>query len=192
MLAPIRTVAPATTPVSVDELKAHLRVDFTDDDDLISSLLDAATQYFDGYSGILGRVLITQTWAQDFSDFWLNDLVLPLAPVSSVTVTYYDTANVLQTLDASIYSLLNDARGPFLSLNYGMVWPNHYVRPDAIRALFVAGYGAATAVPVPIKQAIKLLVGDWYESRETAQAGRIAALPYAVDALVAPYRRVGV
>lgn len=62
MVAPIRTVAPAETPVTLTEAKAHLRVDFDDDDTLIASLVNAATDYLDGWDGILARCLVTQTW----------------------------------------------------------------------------------------------------------------------------------
>ncbi|WP_297534627.1 head-tail connector protein [Nitrobacter sp.] len=55
MLTPIRTVAPAEMPVTLAEAKAHLRVDHDDQDDLITAQIKAATAWFDGYSGILGR-----------------------------------------------------------------------------------------------------------------------------------------
>jgi uncharacterized phiE125 gp8 family phage protein len=190
MLTPIRTVAPAEPPISVSELKAHLRVDSTDEDALIGTLLDAAVQHVDGYSGVLGRALVTQTWTQDFDDW--DDLCLALAPISSVTVTYYDTANAQQTLSAPIYSLLAGPAGPYIKLNWGQVFPNLFGREDAIRVTMVAGYGAATTVPAPIKAAIMLLAGHWYANREAVGQSSLAELPMAVNALLAPYRRVGV
>jgi uncharacterized phiE125 gp8 family phage protein len=66
---PIRTVAPASTPVSLSEAKAHLRVTSSAEDAVIQMYLDAAVSYLDGWAGVLGRCMVTQTWAQTFSDF---------------------------------------------------------------------------------------------------------------------------
>ena len=57
----------------------------------------------------------------------------------------------------------------------------------------IAGYGAAAAVPAAIKQAMLLLIGHWFANREAVNVGNIVtAMPLAVEALIAPYRRVGV
>lgn len=72
------------------------------------------------------------------------------------------------------------------------VWPGSYHREDAVSVTYVAGYGNADAVPAPIKAAILLIVGHLYENREASTVGVSAELlPMAVDALLAPYRRVG-
>lgn len=192
MLAPVRTVAPAVTPVSLAEAKAHLRVEHSDDNELIASLIAAATEHLDGWSGILGRALVTQTWQQDFRSFGCG-LRLALAPVASVTsVTYYDGSNASQTLSETVYSLLVDARGPYLALAPGKTWPGAYYRPDAVRVTYVAGV-AVDQVPAPIKAAIKLMIGHWYENREPVGTGAgWEELPLAVKALLAPLRRVGI
>lgn len=190
MFLPTRTVAPATTPVTFAEMKAHLRVDSTDDDDLIQSLLDAAVQYLDGYAGILGRCLITQTWTQSFG-MWTNRcLRLPFPGVTSAVVKYYDTNNVLQTITAANYQVLEDSEGAYIELVPFYVPPYPYLfREDPVNVTFVAGFADAASVPVPIKQAIKLLGGDWYDSRATMQEGRLAQLPFSVEALLAPFKR---
>ncbi|MFC4625430.1 head-tail connector protein, partial [Daeguia caeni] len=158
MLAPVRTVAPATMPVSLNEAKAHLRVDHDDQDDLISAQIRAATAYLDGYAGILGQALITQTWRQEFGRF-ADHLPLPLAPVIAiVSISYFDTGNVVQTLDAGVYDLFADARGAHVALRPGQSWPATFRRADAVSIIFTAGYGAVADVPEPIRQAILLIV----------------------------------
>lgn len=55
-------VAPPTVfPVSRDDAKKHLRVDFDDDDAAIDLLIAAATAIFDGPDSTLGRSLLKQT-----------------------------------------------------------------------------------------------------------------------------------
>jgi uncharacterized phiE125 gp8 family phage protein len=186
MLAPVRTVAPATTPVSLAEAKAHLRVDHGDQDDLITAQINAATTYFDGYTGILGRALVTQTWRQDFGGF-ADRLPLPVSPVSAVvSVSYFDAGNVQQTLEASVCNLFADARGAYVALQPGKSWPATFRRVDAISITFTVGYGAAASVPEPIRQAILLIVQRLFDGADTEID---AAIDRVVHALIAPYRK---
>lgn len=190
MFAPVRTSAPSATPVSLAELKVHLRVDSADEDDLIGALLDAATQHLDGWTGVLGRALVTQTWRQDYDGFGPCQR-LPLGPVASITsVTYYDAANASQTLATSVYELLTDELGAYVSLKANQVWPTTYSRSAAVSVTFVAGTSASN-VPAPIRQAILLLAGHFYANREAVAPGALGVVPMAVDSLIAPYRRIG-
>jgi uncharacterized phiE125 gp8 family phage protein len=193
MLAPVRTVAPVELPLSLADAKAHLRVDHSDEDELISGLIDAATAHIDGYSGILGRALITQTWAVEFPTF-SSRLDLPLGPLQSAIIQYYDSTNVLQTLATSVYAVLTDGLGPYVSLKYNQQWPQTYTRDDAVKVTWVAGYGATPAsVPAAIRSAMLLLIAHWYDNRAAVNVGNITSeLPLAAAALLAPYRRVGI
>ena len=186
MLAPVRTVAPTTMPVSLAEAKAYLRVDHDDQDDLITAQIKAATAYLDGYAGILGRALVTQTWRQDFAGF-ADRLPLPVSPVIAiVSVSYFDGGNVQQTLDAGVYDLFADARGAYVTLRPGQVWPVTFYRPDAVTITFTAGFGAAADVPEPIRQAILLIVQRLFDGTDTSID---VAIDRTVHALIAPYRR---
>lgn len=190
MLAPVRITAPVLTPITLAEAKAHLRVVGATDDDIITSLIAAATEYLDGWSGVLGRALVTQTWRQDYSGF-CDKLRLPLAPVVSISsVKYFDGSNIEQTLADTAYQLLVDGLGPYVALKSDQSWPAYYGRANAVSITFVAG-SAPEGVPSQIKAAIKLLVGNLYENREATVIGTITSeLPFAVNALIAPYRRV--
>lgn len=190
-LAPVRTVAPAKKLLSIAEAKDHCRVDEGDDDTLIGNLISAATAHLDGYSGVLGRALITQTWRQDFDDF-TDCMRLPLAPLgSTVSVTYLDTADSQQTLATSVYEIVTDHFGPFVGLKSGQAWPSTSDLRAAVSITFECGYGADAAdVPQALRQAALLLISHWYENREAVTEGNMSMVPMAVDSLIAPYRRV--
>lgn len=194
MLRPVRTIAPAADLISLPDAKAHLRVDGTDEDALITSLIGAVTAQLDGHSGILGRCLVNQTWRQDFAGFE-NRLRLPFPDASSVTVAYFDAANAEQTVAASNYQLLEDEAGSYIEFLSSYAAPAVYAyRADPVRVTIVAGFGAsASAVPGSIVAAAKLMIGHLYLNREAVNVGNIVTdLQMGASALLAPYRRIGV
>lgn len=189
-MIPVRTVAPAEAPVSLATAKAQLRVDGSDEDTLIQGMLDAAIAYLDGYTGILGRCMVTQTWSLTLDTWPENGIIeLPFPDVGTVTVEYEDVDGATQELDASAYYKAPTHRGVNLMQMPGVVWPE--TEPQGVQSVtitFTAGYGAASAVPAPIKQAIILLTGDLYKNREASlQSGEVDNPT--VMRLLAPYRR---
>lgn len=198
MYRPVRVAAPSTTPLTRAQVKAHLRVDFPDDDDLIDALIQAAVSHLDGWTGILGRCLVEQTWRQDYDTFEYS-MRLPLFPVLSIeSVKYDDTNGVEQTVSSANYRLLHDELGGFVRFDPDFNIPNLYadgVSPT-VRITYKAGEPgiddspAEYAVPAAITQGMLLAIGHWYANRENVVVGTIAApLPMACDALWAPYRR---
>jgi uncharacterized phiE125 gp8 family phage protein len=74
---------------------------------------------------------------------------------------------------------------------YSKIWPS--VRTEILNVVtveFQAGYGtAATDVPFGIRQAIMLLISDWFRYRQDAYDGRpFTKAPRAVDSLLSQYR----
>lgn len=155
-LAPILVTPPAVLPVTLAEVKGDMNILHDDDDARLQDFIEAAVSDLDGWRGSLGRCLINQTWAQRFDGFPAGDVIrLPMPDVSQATVTYFDAANTQQTLAGSSYSVVADDYGPFLQLADGLSWPDTFVRPDAVRVQFVAGYGAAAAdVPAILRTAM--------------------------------------
>lgn len=158
---------PAATPVTLAEVKEHLRVSNTKSDSFLTALIAATTQHLDGRAGTLRRALVTQTWRVDAPDFpACRSLELPLPPLQSVTsVQYYDADGVLQTFDAANYRVIATDMFGHVELVSGASWPVTQDRSDAVRVTFVAGYGAAAAVPDGIKHALKLHIADLFGSR---------------------------
>lgn len=191
MYRPELVTAAAETPVSVIEAKAHLRVDHDDEDALVTTLIEAATAHLDGYAGILGRCLVTQTWRQDFDGF-SRCMRLPLLAATIASVKYRVSAGTLATVASADYSLKADALGSYVRFNDDYSYPGDLAQSQAVLIEFTAGYGDADAVPAAIKAAILLLVGHWYANREAVTSDSAVTLPMAVDALLTPYRRVGV
>lgn len=190
MYRPVLVTAPTSTPITLTEAKAHLRVEDPDNDSLITALIAAAVTYLDGWTGILGRCLFTQTWRQDYDELCLS-LQLPLVPVASIgSVTYLDAAGASQTVASANYTLLNDELGPYVRFNDAYSFPAVRSQGPAVSVSYVAG-SAAADVPQAIKQAMLLLIAHWYENRESVVIGAaVSSLPMAVDALLAPHRRV--
>lgn len=184
MLKPVRTSAPATTPITVTEAKAHLRVSHTAEDTLIGTYVDAATAYLDGWSGVLGRCMVTQTWRQDFDGF-SSPMNLPFPDAASVSIAYYDADNVSQTLSSTNYDLITSDGQSWVQISESGNWPTTYERPDAVRVTATYGYGNAAAVPAALKAALLLHVGSLFMGRADGD------LPPAHTALIAPYRVVG-
>lgn len=195
MYAPVLvTPAAADDPIiTLAEAKVHLHVDGSDEDSLITALVSAATAHLDGWSGILGRCLVMQTWRQDF-DAFCPRLRLPLIAASITELRAFaegdDTGSVVT---ASNFELLEDALGSYVRFVDDYSFPGSVRETRGVRVTFTAGYGAASAVPKAIKQAMLLLVGHWYENRSAVSIGNVASdLPFAVKAMIEPYRRIGV
>ena len=204
MLKPVRTVAPTTPAVSLDDAKQQCRIDHGDEDEKIKAFVDAATDAIDAYGGLSGRALITQTWRQDFDGFfdWRSKnagifnpadrapyLRLSIGDVQSVSsITYYDSNNAQQTLSPSVYTVLQDAIGPYVTLQQGQTWPSTAIRDDAVRITWVAGFGnTPDDVPAKYRQAILLLVAQWYENREDVLVDyrvTVSELPWTVKMLI--------
>jgi hypothetical protein len=114
---------------------------------------------------------------------------IPMPPLQSVTsVKYYDTAGVLQTVNAANYIVSTGTPGR-IQPAYGQVWPLPRPTIDAVQITFVSGQGDAAAnVSENVKTAIKMLVSHWYENREatTPTGNNFGTVPLGVDALLCP------
>jgi len=181
---------PSTNPVDLVAAKAHCRVDGDDEDDLIQSFIDAATQHLDGPHGVLGRAVMSQVWLLELTA-WQSVITLPVEPVRSVVVTYTDAAGDEQTLDSASYTLsLYPSMATELRLNDDLVRPDLGEVNYPLRITITAGYSDADAVPAALKVAILMLVAHWYANREAVSQVAMVEVPMMVGALIAPHRRL--
>ena len=194
-MALVRTEAPSGDVVAPVDLYAHLRVDLIDgalapdDADDIAALHRAAVEYLDGADGILNRALLTQKWELRI-DWFHPRIEIPLPPLQSVDeVRYIDTAGTEQTLPPDTCRVIGNGTMPSeIVPAHGMAWPCVLNTPQAVTIAFTCGYGAATDIPAPISQAVKLMVGEYYSRREATAGHTVTELPLGVGALLASYR----
>jgi len=183
--------APSGYPVTLSEAKAHLRVLHIDDDTYINNLIAACTSIAEGETQ---RRFITQTWTTYWDEFPSGpEILIPFGSLQSVTfLKYKDGAGTLQTLVQNTDYVVDTSAEPArIALSpSNAVWPTiQWNSIQAVQCQYVCGYGAAAAVPMDIKQAILILIGQYYEHREDIVVGAsVAELPRASKYLLHPYK----
>jgi uncharacterized phiE125 gp8 family phage protein len=183
---------PTVEPVTLEDAKTHLRVDNTDEDDLIEGLIQTAREYCETFTG---RAFITQTWYWKADRFpYFQKIYLPRPPLVSITaVSYVDQNGTTQTWAPTTGYQLSQPAGPkagYASIlpAYGTSWPTTRYQLEAVTVEYVCGYGQPPAVPASIPAAMKLLIGHLYENREAVVLGvNPLDLPLAIPALLGPF-----
>lgn len=181
---------PLLEPVTLAEAKLHLRVDGTDEDALITSLIVAARRQAEHE---LGRVLITQTWELALDEFPAADIAPPMPSVLSIeSVKYLDAAGAEQTVPSTDYDLDAATTPGWVMLAADASWPTTSGGANCVKVRFTAGYGPAAAdVPANVVAWIKLQIGALYRHREAFAAGvTVAELPNRFTASLLDSERV--
>lgn len=179
--------APVEEPVTITELKTHLRLSGSDEDTYLTALIiEARTTIEDR----LNIAMVDQTWEMALDnwgrgdDYWwdgvrdgaMGDLFAPNAntsvglprwPLSSVTsVKTYDEASAETIVTIATTFDIDTYRTPGrLTLKSGSTWPVATRANNAIIIRYVAGYGDASDVPAPLKRAVRQLAAYMYEHR---------------------------
>lgn len=165
---PVRVSGPQGQLVSLHDLRAHLGVVGSHDDDRITQLAEAAVAHLDGWRGALGRCILPQSWRVGYTEEGRH--LLPFPDVSEVSAV--DEAGV-----AVAAVLSHGARGSYVTL------------PGAAVVTMTAAIGQ-DALPM-LRTAVCMLVGHWYNQREAVIVGAISSeLPLAFNALIGPLRWV--
>lgn len=185
------TTAPTKEPLLIADLRAHLRLDATDEHFLLDQWLTAARRHVESY---LGAALLTQTWLLTLDGFPMADHIeLPRNPAQSIaSIQYVDTTGSLQTMPSTDYDLVapeDPAGGRHrIVLAYDKHWPGCRAHVGDVRISFVAGHAERKDVPPEILAAILLVAADLHENREAQRSDAYETNP-TVRALLAPYRR---
>ena len=163
------TTKPTEYPVSVEEVKAFARIEYSEEDLLIESRLRAAIEWTQGYTN---RTLCTTSYTLYLDEF-SDEMRIPRPPLISVeSITYTDENGIERTLDPSIYTVDAVSMTGRVILAYGMSWPSTQDIRNAVRINYTAGYGGPDDVPDMAREAIKILVKGGLDNRDNDDAGK--------------------
>ncbi len=179
---------PALEPVTLTEVKAHLRLDFDSEDDLLNSLITTARQYLEERTGL---ALITQVWRLCLDDWPNSDCVtLGKTPVSTINlIEQFDSEGTATSLD--ITGMLLDGQS-----RPARIYTSKQSKPEqainGIEITFTAGFGESIDVPDLIKRAILIHISHMYEFRGVVTPDmQPASEPSGYNALISPWLRRG-
>ena len=174
-----------TQVVSTANLKTHLRITFSDDDDYIAALEKAAVQRIEEFCNIFLLDTSLRQYGNKFSD--LN--ILFKSPITDGTFAVKYKSGGSWVDFGSSCELVQHIKPPRLYANDDSTIPNTDEVFQAWRCDYVVGWVSAGAIPDPIIQAIKIVVADMYENRQSVIVGKIATeIPKTAQYLMNPYK----
>ncbi|CAD7027304.1 phage gp6-like head-tail connector protein [Pseudorhizobium endolithicum] len=181
-----QTTPPAAEPLTLAEVKAHLRLDDGEEDALLLSLLATAREHLERETGLC---LMAQSWRLHLDD-WPADGIIRIAksPVQAIpAVTVFDAEG--EPLQVPLEDHLLDGEG-----RPARLWLRNPPAPgqsmNGIEIGFSAGFGeAGTDVPDTLKRAMLIHVGHMFAFRGVISPDQQpAGIPDGYDRLVAPFR----
>ncbi len=170
-------------PLSLDNLKAELKVETDDDDALLTTLVARAVAIVERMTGMCLRPVDVTISREAFDSF-----LIPLAPIRNIASVKYlqDSDGSEQTLPiANWYT--TDVDSPFSTLRFVGSLPTD-VRPGTVKVYVSVG---ADTLPEGLVPAIVGLVGHLYNNPEATSAIRLEEVPLSFRYLIQLYQRQG-
>lgn len=197
------TTAPSQEPITLQELKEHLKLDDSQDERILRFYIETARRFAEEH---MGRSLVSQTltlfidafdeladplWegtkTGPYLNYYKNYIDLPRPPVISVTsVSTFNDEDTESTLDSSKYYVDNVREPARIVLRQGETFPTALRVANAIKVVYTSGYSSIYNIPEPIRIGIMQHAthlfehrGDMYEAQKS--------LPQSLKTLYAPY-----
>jgi uncharacterized phiE125 gp8 family phage protein len=169
-------------PEAAAAAKGFLRVERSDEDALVGSLVAAAAELCEGFTG---QALLARSFAETMpaSRAWQRLTRTPVRAIVSVEAMPADGPPL--ALPSGRYAIDIDAQGD------GWVRLTGADEAPRIRVGYAAGAAAAWAdLPATLRHGILRLAAHFYTSRSGESGSRNEEPPAAVTALWRPYRRM--
>lgn len=180
---------PQAEPLTLAEVKAHLRLDSGDEDALLTTLIRTAREHLERTTGLC---LLRQTW-RFYLDRWPQTGVILIGkgPVQTIETILVFGSDGRETNITAADKLLDGTARP------ARLWLRDPPTPgrvmNGIEIDFIAGYGeAGTDVSDTLKRAMLMHVAQMFAFRgAVAPENQPAAVPAGYERLVSPFCRVG-
>lgn len=181
---------PENTPVSLAEVKAHMRLShgFADadaEDGLIAFYLDNAVQAVERR---LGQALIERGFELRVGSWDRHgQLTLPIGPVAAIGSLSFAVGGEMVESPSVTLSVSPGRSRQIVSSSGGLPLPSVPMNGEAVLH-FDAGYGEMPAdVPGELRQAVLILTAHLYSNRGTNES---VAMQPGIEALIAPHRAI--
>jgi uncharacterized phiE125 gp8 family phage protein len=170
------TVEPVSEPITLAEAKNYLKVDFDDDNDLITSLIASARVRLEKYAGVAmsARTLQVVAYVDEFIE-------LPYAPINTISKVEYWDNNSWVEITVGQYNVLGTTYKKLYMTAFGHM---------EFRFTYTCGYATTPSV---MKTALYKILADLYDYRESSvEDSKPNANVASAYELMKPYKRVSI
>jgi uncharacterized phiE125 gp8 family phage protein len=185
--------APTRALLTLADAKQQLRVDYEDDDLLITALIAAAGDQIDD---LTMRRYASQTLEWVLNG-WSSQMVLPIAPlggfgnIAVTSISYVDLSGAEQVLDPSQYWARPYRQTLAIVPRWFVIWP--WLGDGAERVVIEIAIDVdEIALPPAVTHAARLLVSHWYANRDAVvgvdNRDSSGPLPFGVEQLLSAQR----
>jgi hypothetical protein len=168
--------APTAVVVTLEEARNYLKVDYGEDDDLITSLINTAQTRLEQYAGVAmsTRTLRVVAYVDNFIE-------LPYVPTNTILEVEYWDGTAWVEIPVGGYQVLGETtKKIYLTSIYN----------NEFRFTYSCGY---TVTPNTMKTALLKMVSDLYEYRESSvEATKPSANLMTAYELMKPFKRINV
>jgi len=164
-----KRVSVTPSPVDLATMKSYLKITTTTDDTLIQSMIDAATEWGEKYTGRDFRAITWDLLLDKFTD----RIELRRDPVASITSVERLVSGSLVAVASTVFYLKKLVQSSEILLNEDQEWPTDADnREQVVQIQFVTeGFQCQDS----IIDAIERIVAFWYRNRGDCRDSREAA-----------------
>ncbi len=172
--------------ISVNDAKDHLRVDLNDDDAYIQSLIDISVAMIEQYTRRFYRAADYKVHLDQFPYDYID---LQFGGINEFTgIRYNDAAGTEVILPSADYDVDLKHEPARIYIAKSKTWPTTENAPNSVTISFSAGSENTDNIEKPLVHAMKLLIGHFYENRQTVSDRVHYKMPMAIEYLINPYR----
>lgn len=177
-----KLVSAAASPVTLSTMKSYLKITATADDTLIQSMIDAATEWGEKYTGRDFRAINWDLLLDEFTD----RIPLRRDPVASVATVKHLVSGSLVTVPSTVFYLKELVQSSEILLNEDQEWPTDTDnREQTIEIRFITeGFRCQDS----IIDAIERHVAFWYRNRGDCPNAKASAEGAGVTAIYNQFR----
>jgi len=175
----------STQVVSTADLKEHLRITFTTDDNYIATLAMAAQETVEKFCNIF----LLETECNQYGFDICDVEVLFKSPILSTNTPVLSVNQSAAWVAQTGVEFITKAKPPRMYLNSTSIASPDNDITQKYKVNYKVGYDSASDIPTALIQAIKIIVADMYENRQSVIVGKVVSeIPKTAEYLMQNYK----